>query len=209
MCNLNWTWIPGKCLCLMPKFLKYGLFYIFTFTTSTGRTKLPVPNTSLQDSLTTVLMHTSFCKCVDIVFLTLLTYNLCSAGLVISYDCIACWRVFQWPSARYTRYKSSDSLKYSILYVHVNAKTLLVSYNVVQIIPQTFCAIWRLLVEYVDKRCWRVRLTGVHYMNIWTLEARCHNLETHLLYTCTYLAQSPNYISKAWIACVNLWVTYM
>jgi hypothetical protein len=54
MCNLNWTWIPGRCLCLKPKFLKYGLFTFFTFTTSTGRTKSPVQNTSSQDSSTTV-----------------------------------------------------------------------------------------------------------------------------------------------------------
>jgi hypothetical protein len=38
----------------MPKFLKYGLFTILTFTTSTGRTKSPVQNTSSQDSLATV-----------------------------------------------------------------------------------------------------------------------------------------------------------
>jgi hypothetical protein len=38
----------------MPKFLKYGLFTFLTFTTSTGRTKSPVQNTSSQDSLTTV-----------------------------------------------------------------------------------------------------------------------------------------------------------
>jgi hypothetical protein len=69
MCNLNWTWIPGKCLCLMPKFLKYGLFTFLTFTNSTGRTKSPVPNTSSQDSLTTVNMPFSFRVGIDLSIL--------------------------------------------------------------------------------------------------------------------------------------------
>jgi hypothetical protein len=61
MSNLNWTWIPSKCLCLMPKFLKYGLFTFLTFTISTRRTKSPVQNTSSQDSLTTVVIwHRKF-----------------------------------------------------------------------------------------------------------------------------------------------------
>jgi hypothetical protein len=44
MCNLNWKWLPSKCLSFMPKFLKYGLFTLLTFITCTGRTKSPGPN---------------------------------------------------------------------------------------------------------------------------------------------------------------------